>query len=180
MNWDAIQAIAELSAAVGVLLSLIYLGLQVRQNTVSLRAGTVARSAELLQRTRITLWGDADAVGLWDQALSGAEVEDETRAMRTRHFMVSLARDHEAVFYQHLAGQLPGAIWEGWVVEMRLVWCTPGGADAVSAWRRTGLLSPPFLEFLEDQVKSCEESPLLQLRSGWEGAAKLRRERAES
>jgi len=27
MNWDAIQAVAELSAAVGVLLSLIYVGL---------------------------------------------------------------------------------------------------------------------------------------------------------
>jgi hypothetical protein len=70
MNWDAIQAVAELSAAVGVLLSLLYVGLQIRQNTAALHATTVARSAELLQRTRLKLWGDPDGVRIWDRALS--------------------------------------------------------------------------------------------------------------
>ena len=57
MNWEAIQAVAELSAAVGVLLSLVYVGLQVRQNTAALQAGTVARSSELMQRTRLRRLG---------------------------------------------------------------------------------------------------------------------------
>ena len=56
MNWDAIQAIAELSAAFGVLLSLVYVGIQIRQNTASLRAGAVARSSELLSQLRSSLW----------------------------------------------------------------------------------------------------------------------------
>jgi hypothetical protein len=179
MNWVAIQAVAELSAAVGVLLSLLYVGLQVRQNTAALRAGTVARSAELLQRSRLKLWGDSEGVRIWDQALSGVEVEDKETLFRIRHFMVSLARDHEAVFYQHLSGQLPELIWQGWVGEMRLVWCSPGGADALAAIR-VDLLSAPFVEFLEAQIKTFSEPPLLQLRSRWEEAAKLRRERAES
>ena len=37
MNWNAIAAIAELLAAIGVLASLIFLGLQIRQNTGWLR-----------------------------------------------------------------------------------------------------------------------------------------------
>lgn len=37
MNWEAPQAVAELSAAFGVLLSLVYVGVQIRQNTASLR-----------------------------------------------------------------------------------------------------------------------------------------------
>ena len=179
MNWDAIQAVAELSAAVGVLLSLIYVGLQVRQNTAALQAGTVARSSELMQRTRLRLWGDADGVRIWDQALSGVEVEDRERVLRIRHFMVSLARDHEAVFYQHLAGQLPEPIWEGWVGEMRLVWCSPGGSDALAAIR-VDLLSVPFIEFLDTQIRSASEPPLLQLRSRWDEAAKTRRSGLES
>jgi hypothetical protein len=176
MNWDAIQALAELSAAVGVLLSLIYLGLQVRQNTAALQAGTVARSSELMQRTRIRLWGDADSVRIWDQAMSGVEIEDRERALRIRHFMVSLARDHEAVFYQHLAGQLPEPIWEGWTGEMRYVWCSPGGADALGALR-VDFLSAPFVEFLDAQILSASEPPLLQFRSRWEEAARTRRAR---
>jgi hypothetical protein len=178
MNWEAIQAIAELSAAVGVLLSLIYLGLQVRQNTAALQAGTVARTSELMQRTRIRLWGDADAARIWDPAMSGTEVEDKTSQFRIRHLMVSLARDHEAVFYQHLTGQLPEPIWQGWVGEMRMVWCSPGGVDALAALR-VDFLSAPFVEFLDAQMTSDAEPPLLQLRSRWEEAARTRREGTE-
>ena len=37
MDWQAIQAVAELVAAVAVILSLVYLSRQVRQNTHSIR-----------------------------------------------------------------------------------------------------------------------------------------------
>ena len=37
MNWNALAAVAELLAAVGVLASLIYLGVQIRQNTAWLK-----------------------------------------------------------------------------------------------------------------------------------------------
>ena len=106
--------------------------------------------------------------------MSGDEVEDHGEALRVRLFWVALARDYEAVFYQHLAAQLPEAIWEGWVGEMRMIWCTPGGADAVAALR-VDFLSPPFAEFLEAQLTSCVEPPLLLLRARWEEAAKTRR-----
>jgi len=173
MNWEAVQAVAELSAALGVLLSLVYVGIQIRQNTASLRAGAVARSSELLSQLRTSLWRDPDVATLWDEALSGAEVEDRARAIRLRHFMVALARDHEAVFYQYLAGQLPEEIWKGWVVEMQLVWCTPGGADALSGM--CILLSQSFVEFLQGEIESCAEPPLLLVRSRWEEAARERK-----
>ena len=175
MNWEAVQAVAELSAAVGVLLSLGYVAIQIKRNTASVRAGTVARSSEMLSRLRDTLWSDADAAQVYERALSGMEIEDSVEELRVRLFWVALARDYEAVFYQHLARQLPDAIWEGWVGEMRLIWCTPGGTDALAALR-IEFLSPPFVEFLDSQVKSCLEPPLLMLRSRWEEAAKTRRE----
>jgi hypothetical protein len=40
VNWDALAAIAELLGAIGVLASLIYLAVQIRQNTVWLRQQT--------------------------------------------------------------------------------------------------------------------------------------------
>jgi hypothetical protein len=36
MNWDAVGAMAELLGAIGVILSLVYLAMQIRQNTKSL------------------------------------------------------------------------------------------------------------------------------------------------
>ena len=110
--------------------------------------------------------------------MSGTEVGDKTDQFRIRHLMVSLARDHEAVFYQHLTGQLPEPIWQGWVGEMRMVRCSPGGVDALAALR-VGFLSKPFVEFLDAQVTSDAEPPLLRLRSRWEEAARMRREGTE-
>jgi hypothetical protein len=40
MNWDAIGAVSDLVGSVGVIVSLIYLGAQIRQNTRSVQAGT--------------------------------------------------------------------------------------------------------------------------------------------
>jgi hypothetical protein len=37
MNWDAIGAVAELLGAAGVIVSLGYLAIQIRQNTAALR-----------------------------------------------------------------------------------------------------------------------------------------------
>ena len=38
MNWDAISGIAETIGAIGVIISLLYVGVQIRQNTVASRA----------------------------------------------------------------------------------------------------------------------------------------------
>jgi uncharacterized protein YoxC len=37
MNWDAIVAISQLIAALGVILSLVFVGLQIKQNTRALQ-----------------------------------------------------------------------------------------------------------------------------------------------
>jgi hypothetical protein len=37
MNWDAVGAVGEIIGATAVLLSVLYLGFQIRQNTKSLK-----------------------------------------------------------------------------------------------------------------------------------------------
>lgn len=56
MNWDALGAIAELFAAVGVIVSLLYLAAQIRQNTQSVRASTFQEfTRESAETTRLAL-----------------------------------------------------------------------------------------------------------------------------
>ena len=59
LNWDAVQAVAELIAAFGVLASLVYVGNQIRQNTQAVRS-----ARPRLSRTRtltLTIRGTGDA-----------------------------------------------------------------------------------------------------------------------
>ena len=50
MNWDALSAISESLGAIGVLASLLYLGTQIRQNTVWLRQQAFQMSTNEVRR----------------------------------------------------------------------------------------------------------------------------------
>ena len=50
MNWEAVGATAELFAAFGVLFSLVYLGLQIKQNTTWLRQQAFQMSTNEIRR----------------------------------------------------------------------------------------------------------------------------------
>lgn len=63
MNWDAIAATAELLGAIGVLASLIFLGLQIRQNTGWLRTQAFQLSTNEVRR--------------WASGLSGSRARSE-------------------------------------------------------------------------------------------------------
>jgi hypothetical protein len=57
MNWDAIGAIAELLGALGVLGSLLYLAVQIRQNTKALR-GIAIDAVTSHQRDELRWFGE--------------------------------------------------------------------------------------------------------------------------
>ena len=179
MNWEATQAIAELMAAIAVLISLVYLAAQVRQNTASIQAATVARTSEVLNRLRTEIWTDAESARLYEVALSGEEPTDPEVSTRVRLFWVALAREYESVYYQHLAGQLPDPIWEGWLKEIRLVFSTPGGTDALAGMRDL-LLDTRFVALLDAELEALDEPPIVPFRARWDQAGRERRAARDS
>ena len=46
MNWEAIGATGEIIGAVGVIVTLVYLAIQIRQNTASLKSSTLQARLE--------------------------------------------------------------------------------------------------------------------------------------
>jgi len=177
MSWEAIQAIAELTGAAAVLASLVYLAIQVRQNTASVQAGTVARSSEALNRIRAEIWSDAETTRIYLLALSGEEIEDVVTATRTRLFFVTLARDYEAIYYQNEAGQLPDSMWETWLREMMIIFSTPGGHDALLAMEHD-FLDAHFVRFLKAELAASGKPLLTDLVTKWTEIGAARRANA--
>jgi hypothetical protein len=70
MSWDAVGAIAELVGAVAVVITLAFLTVQLRQNTLSTRAAitqsVMSAAAEYLERVA----SDADLSQVWMRGLS--------------------------------------------------------------------------------------------------------------
>ena len=56
LSWDAVQAVGEIAAAVGVLISLVYLAAQVRESAERTSADTILRYTTDVNTTRQALW----------------------------------------------------------------------------------------------------------------------------
>ncbi len=148
MNWEAVQAIAELVAAVGVILSLIYLAIQIRQNTQSIRT---AAHQELLTAFNDVLSfpaGSRHGARLYHHIVFGTLGElDPEEQSAVRISVMQVARVFEQAFIQNRAGFLDADVWDGWQHQMTLAMGLPGFASSWPAVRR--IVNSDFADLME-------------------------------
>jgi hypothetical protein len=74
MNWDALGAIGEIIGAAGVIVSLLYLASQVRNNSRQLRHSSAQAVLDKLNGLIGQLAFTAGAGDVWNRGLSGLEI----------------------------------------------------------------------------------------------------------
>jgi len=114
MNWQAISAIAEAVAAVGVIFSLIYVGVQVRQGTIETRVGILRSVVNELGRVHDSLAQNAD---LADIAVRGfADYGALTVAERARlsSYLAHLFKLFEQLYVLRGSGAIDAEDWRGY------------------------------------------------------------------
>ena len=78
MNWDALSAIAELLGAAGVVVTLLYLSRQVRENTASVRRATTRDALQSVADFNQFVASDPVLVDLfWRGTRTPAELTEE-------------------------------------------------------------------------------------------------------
>ena len=65
MDWDALGALAELAGALAVFLTLVYLALQIRQNTHATRSSSHHAVTDALNHLNLTLAQDEKVANIW-------------------------------------------------------------------------------------------------------------------
>ena len=65
MNWEAIGAVGETVGALAVLVTLVYLAMQIRQNTKSVQAAAVDSANSQVSRIREVIFADADVANMY-------------------------------------------------------------------------------------------------------------------
>lgn len=112
MNWDAIAAIAEAVGAAGVILTLAYLAMQIRQNTASVRAATLqGLKADSVAFTE-TLFKDADLVRIWSLGLNRLDSLQDLDRDRFHLIVLSFLRRFENI-HQLTDSGLADEEWHG-------------------------------------------------------------------
>jgi hypothetical protein len=65
MNWEAIGAVGETVGALAVLVTLVYLAMQIRQNTKSVQAAAVDSANSQVSKIREVIFSDADVANMY-------------------------------------------------------------------------------------------------------------------
>jgi hypothetical protein len=87
MNWDAIVAISQLVAAVGVILSLIFVGLQIKQNTRALQRTEHNSTMEQWTVIRQAIAQNRDIAELMTGGLQGERALDAADQLRLEQML---------------------------------------------------------------------------------------------
>jgi hypothetical protein len=152
MSIQDLAAFAEILAAIGVLISLIFVGLQVRQNTQAQRVLAVESLAAAI--TAINLPGmESPALG----AALAKTTRDWHGASRDERiiahfFLFSLFKLLETAWYQQRANTLDQTQWAGWETLLLAYYHFPG---VQKAWwpQRGNSYSPEFRAYLATTSK---------------------------
>jgi len=156
MTWDAIGAIGELVGAAGVLLSIIYLALQVKQNTEENRV--------LRGQTLVTGIADASALIADNPDLSAIvrngmldfDSLDETERFRFSFVFFSIMAKYDFSYHQKLAGRIDPNLWTQTDYEIATFVNLPG---LKRWWEKDKLrFTVEFRGYVDDALASRERS----------------------
>ena len=112
MNWDAIGATGEIIGATAVVVSLLYLGIQIRGQTRQARLAA-AHDISIGYRQAMDHFSDPYMSQLYVKALSGIESVNDSELFQLILGCQKMLRVWEEAFYLHSEGQLHGKYWGG-------------------------------------------------------------------
>jgi len=157
MSLDDLANMGQVIGAIAVVISLIYVALQIRQNTNAVRSATAQTVHEHFAKWYHLVAADDElsqivANGLRDYG----SLSEQQRVRFIAAFMAFLSYSQNA-FLKWREGLLASPLWLGWeLVIMNLV-CAPGGK---TFWKdRAYMFGDEFRRYIENEVMKKKPHP---------------------
>ena len=152
MNWDMITGSAEVLGALAVLITLIYLARQIRQNTEEVRSANYHSVTDSFNALNLTVAGNpelAKVVRLGNKAYEKLSEDEKTQYNFTMH---AVFRVMDVIKFQSQHGTNDMTLWEYEKNRIDMMLSEPGAREW---WReRPFNLSKDFVTYVEKNVLS--------------------------
>ena len=142
MNWDAIGAIGEVAGASVVIVTLIYLSRQVRNNLIESRLAAVHELSATYTAWIQTISASSELAKIWSVGLIDFDDLDEVEKTRFLLHCSAGMRIFEDAYVQYRSGRMNETDWHPYENLMRMNAGTSGMAAYME--RRKGLHSPDY------------------------------------
>ena len=154
MNWDALGAIGELIGAVAVILTLLYLAAQIRQNTRSNQTAAIqmmsAQNAEWL--TLLSQPGGAAKLFYMESSVGLNELSDEDSS-RYVSLIIHMCRLYDTQYHLYKLDAIPEELWASSLVSLRR---TMESRAAQQSWMLTKDLFTTSFACLVEEVLAAQ------------------------
>ncbi|MEH6570916.1 MAG: hypothetical protein V7709_17675 [Halioglobus sp.] len=129
MNWDAVGASAEMLAAIGVIITLLYLASQIRQNTESNRFSRYDSFVHSVSNIRQAIIENEDVASIFDRGLRDPAELSDLEKVRFRNILYSAIHAMETLHLQLSQSGLDKEIWQRQTSLVDRIIGSPGGKN---------------------------------------------------
>jgi hypothetical protein len=148
MNWDAISAISQLIGSIAVVISVLYLAVQLKSSTRVARVAAMDAAAAALRDVTKPFMENAELARLWRTGLENLDAlsaEDQARFFHATH---QFLKAMETIHYHYVYGLLDLQLWSGWRELLHHYVESPGIKFYLA--RRGPVFSERFLRFISE------------------------------
>ncbi len=158
MSWEAINAVSQLVSSIAVVLSVLYLGIQVHRSTRVAKLATQDAAATALRDVTKPFMENAELERIWRvgleaeleriwrvglEDLSALSAQDQARFF---HATYQFLKAFETIHFHYVYGLMDRELWEGWRGLLRHYVAAPGIAHY---WKlRPEVFSARFRKFV--------------------------------
>ena len=114
MDWDAISAISQLVGSIAVVLSVLYLAVQVHQSTRVARLATQDAAAAALRDVTKPLMQNAELERIWRIGLEDLGALSLEERARFFHAAYQFLKAFETIHFHYVYGLMDKQLFEGW------------------------------------------------------------------
>ena len=126
MNWDAISAISQLIGSLAVVLSVLYLAVQVHQSTRVARLATQDAAAAALRDVTKPFMENAELERIWRVGLEDVGALSVEERARFFHAAFQWLKAFETIHSHYVYGLMDRQLFEGWEGLLRHYVAAPG------------------------------------------------------
>ncbi|MGI9235019.1 MAG: hypothetical protein ACR2RD_15410 [Woeseiaceae bacterium] len=153
MNWEAVSASGEIIGAGAVIITLIYLAIQIRQGINTVQGATEVELSKQFADYHARIAGSPELRSTWDKAIAGENLSDDERATYI-WLIAQLFFMLEGFFRQYKRKLLDEESWQP--LEAMLLGFLQ--KDLVAAWwgERAAPISPAFRDHIDNALHRGE------------------------
>lgn len=157
MSWDAISAISDILAALAVVVTLVYLAIQIRQNTSAIRSTTTQAAHDQAAMFYDLIASDSQLGDIFSRGLYDPEALNSAETARSYAALSSATFRSQNWFFQTRSGLMDRELLESWNRVLRQV---SGMLGHRRFWEeRRHVYAPEYVTYLEQEVFLSERDP---------------------